>query len=171
VSAWNDVRNRHKRGGAPVRQSRLLPILALASIILLAPYAVSASTPSAAPDQFVVPVNTPLGYEVEIGRQNSHRAPFTGALVIRLSPQGIISGVYASDSIRPDPLFGHQVPVTGSISSGNQIRLQIGVGSVALTVRGNITQYGIAASAANASFGILDFAATRVHLQTPPAQT
>jgi hypothetical protein len=154
-----------------LRQSRLFASFALASIVALAPYAVSASTPSPGSEQFVVPVNTPLGYQVQMNVRNSLRPPFTGALVIRVSPAGIISGVYASDSIRPDPLFGHQVPVTGSISSGNNIRLQIGVGSVALTVRGTISQYKIEASAANARLGVLVFEGTQVHLQTPPAQT
>lgn len=95
----------------------------------------------------------------------------TGAPVIKVSPDDIISGVYQSDSIRPDPLYGRQVTVTGTISTGANIQLQIGVGPVALAVRGNITTSKITASAANASLGILTFTATRVHLHKPPAET
>jgi len=154
-----------------MRRLRSLAMLALASSIWLAPYAVSASTPAPATGQYAVPVDTPLGYEVEIGRSVGGRQGFTGVLVIRVSPAGIISGVYESTSIRPDPLFGRQVPVTGTISPGNDIRLQIGVGAVALVVRGTITPYEISASAANARFGVLDFTGTQVHLRNPPSQT
>lgn len=120
---------------------------------------------------FPVPVNAPLGYRIEMQRQFANNQPYTGALVFKLNSEGILNGVYESDSIRPDPWYGQKIPVTGTVSSGNQIRIQIGTGPAALTVRGEITTHTIKASAQNASNGILLFTGERVHLQSPPQNT
>jgi hypothetical protein len=119
---------------------------------------------------FPVPTNTPLGFRVNMLEQNGNGLPFTGALVFRVNSQGIINGIYESDSIRPDPIYGRPIDVTGGITEGNHIRLQIGVGSASLTVRGTITTHAITASAARGR-AILEFNAERVHLHNPPEQT
>ncbi|MBV8170842.1 MAG: hypothetical protein JO219_02810 [Candidatus Eremiobacteraeota bacterium] len=153
--------------------------LALAASSISASRADTTAAPTATPKHlapqhvtahFPVPVNTPLGYRVEMSEQFSNGAPFTGALVFKVNNEGIINGVYEADSIRPDPLYGQREVVTGGISSGNKIRLQIGVGTVALTVRGDITQHAIKASASRGG-AILIFNGERVHLQKPPQQT
>jgi hypothetical protein len=93
-------------------------------------------------------------------------APYTGALVFRLNGNGILNGLYESDSIRPDPLYGRQIPVTGTIS-GNQIRLQIGNGVNAFTVNGTVSGQVISGSA-SMSNGVWTFHGVRVHLHNPP---
>ncbi|HEV2909581.1 MAG TPA: hypothetical protein VGX02_09930 [Candidatus Eremiobacteraceae bacterium] len=150
-----------------------LNALAVAAVCALAPVMSGAAPPTTKPSNgpFAVPVNQPLGYQVEMNRQFSSGPPFTGALVFTVNAEGILNGIYESDSIRPDPLYGRRVTVTGTISKDNRIQLQIGVGSVALTVRGTINAHHISASAANASLGILQFNATRVHLHKPPSET
>jgi hypothetical protein len=74
--------------------------------------------------------------------------------------------LYESDSIRPDPLYGRQVPVTGTIS-GSQIRLQIGNGVRAFTINGTVNGQLITGSASMSS-GIWSFRGVRVHLHNPP---
>ncbi len=116
--------------------------------------------------KFPFPVGAPVGFRTEINRLASANAPFTGALVFRLDSNGILNGLFESDSIRPDPLYGRQIPVTGSIS-GDQIRLQIGNGVNAFTVNGTVNGQLITGSASMSS-GIWTFRAVRVHLHNPP---
>lgn len=119
---------------------------------------------------FPVPSGTPLGYRTQINRLNSASAPYTGALVITVNPNGMLTGLYESDSIRPDPLYGRKIPVSGSISR-NQIRLQIGNGASAIVLNGSLNGHSISGSASMRSGGIWVFKAERVHLHNPPAQT
>lgn len=44
--------------------------------------------------------------------------PFTGTLKLSFN-HGIINGTYVSNSVRPDPLFGRTVPVSGGVSQGH----------------------------------------------------
>ncbi|MBV9269455.1 MAG: hypothetical protein JO165_00030 [Candidatus Eremiobacteraeota bacterium] len=119
------------------------------------------------------PVEHALGFRTEIAPQFGVTTPFTGALVLTVSNQGFLRGQFRSDSIRPDPLYGRTVPVTGAISGNNGIQLQIGgafnpisiVGTYSNdSITGNVTR-GIRAR------GIWRFHATRVHLRNPPQNT
>jgi hypothetical protein len=116
--------------------------------------------------KFPFPVGPAVGFRTEINRLDSMNAPFTGALVFRLNGSGILNGLYESDSIRPDPLYGRQIPVTGTIS-GNQVRLQIGNGVNAFTVNGTVSGQRISGSAMMRN-GVWTFRAVRVHLHNPP---
>jgi hypothetical protein len=116
--------------------------------------------------KFPFPTSAPIGFRTEISRLASTSMPYTGALVFRLNSSGVLNGLYESDSIRPDPLYGRQVPVTGSIS-GNHIRVQIGNGVNAFTMNGTVSGQEITGSAMMRN-GVWTFKAVRVHLQNPP---
>lgn len=45
------------------------------------------------------------------------RVPYSGTMNLKFN-QGIVSGTYISDSVRPDPLRGRRVPVSGNVSEG-----------------------------------------------------
>lgn len=45
------------------------------------------------------------------------RVPYSGTMNLRFN-QGVVSGTYVSDSVRPDPLRGRRVPVSGNSSQG-----------------------------------------------------
>jgi hypothetical protein len=45
------------------------------------------------------------------------RVPYSGTMNLKFN-QGIVSGTYVSDSVRPDPLRGRRVPVSGNVSDG-----------------------------------------------------
>jgi hypothetical protein len=117
--------------------------------------------------KFPFPAGPPIGFRTEVNRLNSMNPPYTGALVFRLNSSGVLNGLYEADSIRPDPLYGRQVPVTGTIS-GNHIRLQIGNGVNAFTINGSVNGERITGSAMMRN-GVWTFKAVRVHLQNPPA--
>jgi hypothetical protein len=119
--------------------------------------------------KFALPVGQPLGFRTEINRLNSVDAPYTGALVFKLNQNGILNGLYESDSIRPDPFYGQQIPVTGTLS-GNNIRVQIGTGAGAVVINGTTNGHGITGSATMRG-GVWTFKAERVHLHNPPAKT
>src|SRR5690348_15369873 len=113
-----------------------------------------------------LPVGTPLGFRTEIVPLNSSAMPFTGALVFKVNSSGILSGMYESDSVRPDPLYGQRIPVTGGLS-GNHVRIQIGTGARAISINGSLRGNEITGSA-NLSSGMWTFKAIRVHLHNPP---
>lgn len=117
----------------------------------------------------VLPNGVPLGFRTQINVLNSLSAPYTGALVFKVNADGSVNGDYESDSIRPDPLYGQLIPVTGTIS-GNHILLQIGTGIRAFSITGTATGSGITGSATR-SGRVWTFTAVRVHLRNPPAKT
>jgi hypothetical protein len=45
------------------------------------------------------------------------RVPYSGTMNLKFN-QGIVSGTYVSDSVRPDPLRGRTVPLSGNVSEG-----------------------------------------------------
>lgn len=116
------------------------------------------------------PAEQPLGFRTEISPQFGISAPYTGALVLKVDEKGYIRGTYQSDSIRPDPMYGRNVQVTGSVS-GNGIQLQIGGAFHPLTVSGTYTNSAITGSVTGGLRGIWRFHATRVHLKAPPSNT
>jgi hypothetical protein len=135
--------------------------------------------------QPALPVGRPLGFRTQINQLHSMRMPFTGALVITVNASGNITGRYQSDSMRPDPMYGRMIPVTGSVS-GNRIRIDLGAGTSAISINGTIGDGGgITGSAMMRggalragmmrgrmmSTGVLTFSAVPVHLHNPPTQT
>ncbi len=119
--------------------------------------------------QYPFPVGVPQGFRTELNRLNAVTAPYTGALVFKLHENGILTGEYESDSIRPDPLYGQRIPVTGTIS-GTHIRLQIGTGVHAIAINGTVNEQNISGSVMRRD-GVWTFKAVRVHLQNPPEKT
>jgi hypothetical protein len=47
----------------------------------------------------------------------SPRVPYSGTLKLTFN-HGIISGTYVAESVRPDPLYGRTVAVSGGVSHG-----------------------------------------------------
>lgn len=71
-------------------------------------------------------------FQPTFGRQS---VPYSGIMALKFN-HGIISGTYNSTSVRPDPLRGRIVPVTGNVSHGNiTLILQASGG---FTVRGTL---------------------------------
>ncbi|MGB8908343.1 MAG: hypothetical protein WCC84_06310 [Candidatus Cybelea sp.] len=67
------------------------------------------------------------------------RVPYSGTMSLKFN-QGIVSGTYVSDSVRPDPLRGRTVPVSGNVSEG---RITLIFQSPAnFTIRGTIAGDG-----------------------------
>ena len=67
------------------------------------------------------------------------RVPYSGTMNLKVS-QGIVSGTYVSDSVRPDPLRGRRVALSGNIS-GDRITL-IFQSPANFTMRGTIAGDG-----------------------------
>lgn len=65
--------------------------------------------------------------------------PYSGILKLSFN-HGIISGTYASDSVRPDPLRGRTIPVSGGVSEGH-VTLNFST-SGGFTVRGTLAGDG-----------------------------
>lgn len=67
------------------------------------------------------------------------KVPYSGILKLKFD-HGIISGTYVSQSVRPDPLYGRTVAVSGNVSEG-QITLNLqAMGG--FTVRGTLAGDG-----------------------------
>lgn len=67
------------------------------------------------------------------------RVPYAGTLKLKFD-HGIISGTYVSDSVRPDPLYGRTIAVSGGASEGHvTLNLQAPGG---FTVRGTLSGDG-----------------------------
>lgn len=75
-------------------------------------------------------------YQPSFGRQGY---PSSGIMKLTFN-DGIISGTYLSDSIRPDPLHGRTIVVTGNVSHG-EIRLTLQT-SGGFSVRGTLADDG-----------------------------
>lgn len=75
-------------------------------------------------------------YQPTFGRQG---VPYSGILKLKFD-NGVISGTYESDSVRPDPLRGRTIPVSGGVSQGH-VTLDISAGG-GFTVRGTIAGDG-----------------------------
>jgi hypothetical protein len=98
---------------------------------------VAASEPVAS----ALPVGTPLAYNCQWTQRLRNSAPWTGNMTITVNAEGIINGKYKSTSIKPDPLYGRIITVTGGLT-GKDIRLSFGV-VPSLTVRGEVMSNGI----------------------------
>lgn len=67
------------------------------------------------------------------------RGPYGGRLKLKFNA-GIISGTYVSDSIRPDPLYGRTIAVSGNVSEGQITLIFQTMGG--FTVRGTLAGDG-----------------------------
>ena len=52
--------------------------------------------------------------------------PYSGTLTLAISSQGVITGTYFSNSIRPDPSGGRIITVTGTLN-GTKLHLRFGM--------------------------------------------
>ena len=75
-------------------------------------------------------------YQPTFGRQG---VPYSGTLKLKFN-NGIVSGTYLSESVRPDPLYGRTIKVSGGVSQG-QITLDFKA-SGGFTVRGTLAENG-----------------------------
>jgi hypothetical protein len=75
-------------------------------------------------------------YQPTFGRQG---VPRSGILKLKFD-HGIVSGTYVSESVRPDPLYGRTIPVSGGVSQG-QITLNFQAPG-GFTVRGTLAGNG-----------------------------
>jgi hypothetical protein len=75
-------------------------------------------------------------YQPTFGRQG---VPYSGTLKLKFN-NGIVSGTYVSESVRPDPLYGRTINVSGGASQG-QITLDFKA-SGGFTVRGTVAGNG-----------------------------
>jgi hypothetical protein len=74
--------------------------------------------------------------------------PYSGEMKLKFN-HGIISGTYTATSVRPDPMYGRIISVTGNVSHGN-IMLDIG-GMSGFTVRGTLENTGTISGTATKS--------------------
>jgi hypothetical protein len=82
----------------------------------------------------------PLHYQAAMRSQRSMGVPYSGKLTLSFSKDGIVSGTYRADSIRPDPMNGKIIPVAGGVS-GSSIHLSFGMGAN-FSVSGTIDKHG-----------------------------
>jgi len=75
-------------------------------------------------------------YQPTFGRQG---VPYSGTLKLKFN-DGIVSGTYVSESVRPDPLYGRTINVSGGVSGGH-LTLDFKA-SGGFTVRGTIAGNG-----------------------------
>ncbi len=109
---------------------------------------------------YAVPRNQQLMYAVEITQRFKMSAPWTGDLAITVNDEGIVSGQYRSNSIRPDPFNGKTVHVSGGLS-GDFIRISFGtMGRV--SAKGTIAEDKISGTFYDANNKTYDFVALRV---------
>lgn len=92
-------------------------------------------------------------YQPTFGRQGY---PHSGTMKLKFN-NGIIRGTYVSDSIRPDPLYGRPIAVSGNVSEGNITLILQAPGG--FTVRGTIAENGEISGTATVKGSFYTFAA------------
>lgn len=92
-------------------------------------------------------------YQPTFGAQ---RVPNSGTMKLNFN-NGIISGTYVSESVRPDPLYGRTIGVSGNVSEG-QITLIFQTGG-GFTVRGSLAGDGEISGTATINGSFYDFLA------------
>lgn len=92
-------------------------------------------------------------YQPTFGPQ---KVPYSGIMKLKFN-HGIVSGTYVSESVRPDPLYGRTIAVTGNVSEG-QITLNLqAMGG--FTVRGTLGGDGEISGTATVKGGFYHFLA------------
>ncbi|HZY99982.1 MAG TPA: hypothetical protein VFE36_10445 [Candidatus Baltobacteraceae bacterium] len=93
-------------------------------------------------------------YQPQFGTQG---VPYAGIMKLKFN-HGIISGTYDSQSVRPDPLRGRIVNVTGTIGSDNHVSLRFATSSFTLP-SGTIGAHGTIKGTANYNGHLYNFEA------------
>lgn len=75
-------------------------------------------------------------YQPTFGRQGY---PHSGTMKLKFN-NGIVTGTYTSESVRPDPLYGRPIAISGNVSQGNITLILQAPGG--FTVRGTIAESG-----------------------------
>lgn len=75
-------------------------------------------------------------YQPTFGRQG---VPHAGTMKLKFN-NGIVTGTYVSESVRPDPLYGRPIAISGNVSAGNITLILQAPGG--FTVRGTIAENG-----------------------------
>lgn len=75
-------------------------------------------------------------YQPTFGAQ---RIPNSGTMKLKFD-HGIVSGTYVSESVRPDPLYGRTIAVSGNVSEGHITLILQAPGG--FTVRGTLAGNG-----------------------------
>jgi hypothetical protein len=109
---------------------------------------------------YAVPRNQQLIYAVEITQPFKMSAPWTGDLAITVNDEGIVSGQYRSNSIKPDPFNGRTINVTGGLS-GDFIRISFGT-TGRMSAKGTIADDKISGTFYDTNNKMYDFVAQRV---------
>jgi hypothetical protein len=89
-----------------------------------------------------ISVNRPLWNATYVAAYNplfSGGVPYSGEMKIRVN-HGIISGTYSSTSVRPDPLYGRTVNLTGTVQDG-YVTLNV-PGTGGFSMRGTLERDG-----------------------------
>ncbi|HEY3675331.1 MAG TPA: hypothetical protein VGK84_05020 [Candidatus Tumulicola sp.] len=81
--------------------------------------------------------------------------PYAGQMQLTMS-NGTVTGTYTGISIRPDPLNGRIVPVTGTVSDDGHVQFYVGN---AMSFTGEVYADGTISGSANYRGGIWDFMA------------
>ena len=121
---------------------RILRATFLTSILAAACYAIS---PAA------VSIHAPQWSATYVAAYNplwQGGVPYSGDMKLKFN-HGIISGTYTATSVKPDPMHGRMINVTGTVSSGN-IYLDVG-GMSGYTVRGKLEGDGTISGTATRS--------------------
>ncbi len=92
-------------------------------------------------------------YQPQFGTQG---VPYSGVMKLKFN-HGVISGTYDSQSVRPDPLRGRIVNVTGTIS-GEHVSLRFATSSFTLS-NGTINGHGTIQGTANYQGHLYNFMA------------
>jgi hypothetical protein len=111
---------------------RLSPIaLAAALIVIGSPPATAAVMHGAVWEATYV-----AAYQPTFGTKG---VPYHGIMKLKFN-HGIISGTYVSESVRPDPLYGRTIAVSGNVSRGDIYLVMQAPGG--FTIRGTIAENG-----------------------------
>ena len=92
-------------------------------------------------------------YQSTFGPQH---VPYAGTLKLNFN-RGIISGTYVSQSVRPDPLYGQTITVSGNVSQGHVTLILQTMGG--FTVRGTLTGNGEISGTATINGSFYNFVA------------
>ena len=126
----------------------------LAVITALFAPAMLAATQNAPQHPAVWSATYVAAYQSQFGTQG---VPYSGVMKLKFN-HGIISGTYDSQSVRPDPLRGRIVNVTGTIGTDNHVSLRFATSSFTLS-NGTINGHGTIQGTANYNGHLYNFMA------------
>jgi hypothetical protein len=98
-------------------------------------------------------------YQPTFGAQ---RVPNSGTMKLKFD-HGVVSGTYVSESVRPDPLYGRTIAVSGNVSEGHITLIFQAPGG--FTVRGTLAGNGEISGTATIKGGFYSFLAK---VKSPP---